>query len=364
MDNLKLILNFYDNDLNETIKDLNILYHKYEESYSLKAKEESKFIKKDNIYMSVYDKDIDNKSNNLCKLFKFKYFSIFCNYSSRKNIYLYSIVFLIIVVILFFGVYIIILIIYLKKQDNALNWIDLTNGLSASTNLIMSYFLIMVYSNQTFSEISSQLPYKDFTAYIYDALVNLYEAGGYVNNIQDLLKYTENNIEYDCKTFYSNLDYPYFNLLLEKYKLNNETENFYFTLYFFCEISHVMVFKNYKSIYMQFFNLIDNVMQNMVNSDYVEILLFIVYNDLAGIEIFYFITYTYLLDLMNINIQNIFEDILKEINNKIDILGVIFLIAFVHLILSVYFSFTRNIDNECRTFIQMKKIFRVCNINE
>ena len=67
---------------------------------------------------------------------------------------------------------------------------------------------------------------------------------------------------------------------------------------------------------------------------------------------------------MNINIQNIFENILKEINNKIDILGLIFLIAYVHLILSIYFTFTRNIDNECITFLRMKKIFRICNINE
>ena len=125
-----------------------------------------------------------------------------------------------------------------------------------------------------------------------------------------------------------------------------------------------MAFKNYKSVYMQYFNLIDNVMQNMVNGDYGEMILFIVYSDLVSIEILYFITYTYLLDLMNINIQNIFEDILAQINNKIDILGIIFVIAFIHLISSIYFSFTRNVDNECRTFVQMKKIFRVCNINE
>ena len=133
---------------------------------------------------------------------------------------------------------------------------------------------------------------------------------------------------------------------------------------FFCELSNVMAFKNYKSVYMQYFNLIDNVMQNMVNGDYGEMILFIVYSDLVSIEILYFITYTYLLDLMNINIQNIFEDILAQINNKIDILGIIFVIAFIHLISSIYFSFTRNVDNECRTFVQMKKIFRVCNINE
>ena len=125
-----------------------------------------------------------------------------------------------------------------------------------------------------------------------------------------------------------------------------------------------MAFKNYKTIYMQYFNLIDNLMQNFDNGDYYDIFEFIILRDLTGIEVLYFITYTYLLDLMGINIQYIFEDILKEINNKIDILGIIFLIAYFHLIISIYFTFTRYIDNDCRTFIQMKKIFRICNINE
>ena len=152
--------------------------------------------------------------------------------------------------------------------------------------------------------------------------------------------------------------------MAEKYKLNNETDNFYYTLHYFCESSNVMAFKNYKTVYMQYFNLIDNLMQNFANGDYYYIFDFIILRDLTGIEVLYFITYTYLLDLMGINIQYIFEDILKEINNKIDILGIIFLIAYFHLIISIYFSFTRNIDNDCRTFIQMKKIFRICNIND
>ena len=359
MDNLKLILNFYGNDLNETVNGLNSNYRQYKESYELKLKEESKFTKKENLNIMENDKNY-----NICKLFKFKYFRVFFNYSSRKNIYLYSLLLLIIIVVLFFVIYIIILIAYLKKQDKALKWIDLNNELCESTNILVGNFLIMIFTNQTFSEISSILPHKDFTSYIYSKLNNLYKAGGFVNNIQDLLKYKENNIDYDCKTFYLNLDYPYFNSLLEKYKLNNETDNFYFTLYFFCEISHVMNFKNYKTVYLQYFNLIDNVMQKMVNGEYLDIFEFIIYDDIAGIEVLYFIVYTYLLDLMNINIQNIFENILDEINNKIDILGIIFLVAYAHLIISIYFTFTRNIDNECRTFIQMKKIFRICNINE
>ena len=360
IDNLKLILNFYDNELNETINELNSLYHKYKENIESKIKEESKFGKKENL--NENDKEINN--NNIFKLFKFKYFIIFFNYSSRKNIYLSSLLLLIIFVFLIFGIYIIILIIYLNKQNSALNWIDLTKELSDSTNILMSNFLTMIFTNQTFSEISSKLPQKDFTSYMYDKLNNLYEAEGYVNNIQSLFKYPENKINYDCNTFYLNLDYPYFNSLLEKYKLNNETDNFYYTLKYFCETSNVMAFKNYKTVYMQYFNLIDNLMQNFVNGDYYDIFGFIIYEDITRIEILYFVTYTYLLDLMNINIQNIFEDILNEINNKINILGIIFLIAYAHLLLSIYFSFTRNVDKDCKTFIQMKKIFRICNINE
>ena len=344
------------------MNDLNSIYHKYKESYELKIKEDSKFTKKESIKEN--DKENINKNNNIFNLFKFKYFTIFCKNSSRKNLYIYSILLLVIIIILFFGIYIIIVIKYLNKQDSVLNWINLTDDLCETTNFLMFNFLIMIYTNQTFSEISSQLPQKDFTSYIYDKFNKLYEASGFANNIQDLLKYTEDNINYDCKEFYLNLDFPYFNLLAERYKINNETGNFYFTLYYFCNKSNVMAFKNYKSVYMLYFNLIDNLMQNLVNGDYYDIFEFIVYEDMPKIEILYFITYTYLLDLMSINIQYLFENILKEKNNKIDILGIIFLIAYFHLIISVYFSFTRNIDNDCRTFIQMVKIFRVCNINE
>ena len=238
LDNLKLILSFYEKDINTTIKDLNSIYHNYKDSQNLKIKEESKFIKKDSF--DYKDKETYNKNNNLLKLFKCKYFSIFFNYSSKRKIYLYSILSIIIFVILLFGVYIIILIQYLKKQNYALNWADHSKGLSESTNLLMTNFLIMIYTNQTFQEISLQLPNKDFTSYVYDKLNHLYEAGGLANNIKDLLLFTENNIEYECFDFYLNLNYSYFNLLLEKYREKNLTENFYFTLYFFCEISKML----------------------------------------------------------------------------------------------------------------------------
>ena len=105
-------------------------------------------------------------------------------------------------------------------------------------------------------------------------------------------------------------------------------------------------------------------MQNFKEEEYFEILLFIIKNDLGGTQILFFITYVFLLDFLNTNIQNIFHEILKQIINKINILGIIFCISFIYLVMSIYFAFFRNINNEYRTFIQMKKIFRVCNISE
>ena len=253
---------------------------------------------------------------------------------------------------------------HLKKQNNILEWTNLTKGLSSSTNILMTNFLIMAFTNQSFMELSSSLPNKDLTSYIYSKLTNLYEAGQYVNNYENILIYTEKNIAYDCSKFYLNLDYPYFNLLLEKYKLTEDIDRFYFSLYFFCQMSNIMSLKNYKTIYMKIFNPIENIMQNFKTGNYTEIIDFISYNNFAGMEIIFFIVCVYLLDLLNTNIQIILLNILVEINNKIDILGIIYIKGFLHLTLSIYFSFTRNINKDCRNFMQMKKIFKICNINE
>ena len=362
MDNLKMLLLFYEKDVNSTINDLNSIYHNYKESNNLKIKEESKNIKREN--MREKEKETKNNNSNLFKLFKCKYFTIFFTYSTKKNIYIYSIIFLIIFIILIFLVYIIILLRHIKKQDNILRWIDLSKGLSTSTNFLMTNFLIMVFTNQSFAELSSKLPNKDYISYVYNNLKDLYEAGELAKNFQSLLLYTEKNIKYDCEKFYLNLDYPYFNLLLSKYKLNNDTDRFYFTLSFFCQMTSIMSLKNYKTIYMKLFNPILNINQNFKKGNYTEIINFIAYNNFAGIEIIFFIVYVYLLDILNSNIQIILGNILNEINNKIDILGIMFIIGFLHLIFSIFFTFTRNINNDCKNFIQMKKIFKVCNIND
>ena len=105
-------------------------------------------------------------------------------------------------------------------------------------------------------------------------------------------------------------------------------------------------------------------MQKFRKGNYSEILSFIENNNVADVQIYFFIAYVYLLELMNTNIKDVYLLLVKEINNKIDIMGVIFLIATVHLICSIYFIFSRNLEKDYQNFIQMRKIFKVCNINE
>jgi hypothetical protein len=47
IDNLKLLLSFYEKDINSTINELNLIYNNYKESYNIKIKEETKQVKKE-----------------------------------------------------------------------------------------------------------------------------------------------------------------------------------------------------------------------------------------------------------------------------------------------------------------------------
>ena len=228
----------------------------------------------------------------------------------------------------------------------------------------MANFMIMLYTNQTFEEVSSHLDNKDFTAHIYNKLTDLYQAGAYLNEILILIINTEHTIKYDCQEFYKYLDNSLFSKILDKYEKLNDTERLYLTLESFCESSNILSFKNYKTSYMQLFNPIEGLMQRFGNGEYEEIIKFINDNDISGLQIYFFIIYIYLLDLMNNNIKEVYRLLIVEINSKIDIMGIIFLVAFIHLVASVFFIFRRNLDKDCQNFIQMRKIFKICNINE
>ena len=359
IDNLKLILLFYDNDINSTINELNAIYSNYKENYNLKLKEENKQMKKE-----IKNEKDTQKKDSFLDIFKLKNFNLFFTYSTKRTIYKYSILITIIFIVILFVIYIIAWVFFFIKESSASNWLSLSRELSKSTNDLMANFLIMIYTNQTFQDVSSHLETGDFTSYIYEKLTELYNAGGYVSEIKDFIIFNQDTMNHTCKEFYETLQNDFFKQIVAKYESLNSINQLYQTLEFFCEVSNILTFKNYKTAYMQLFNPIENIMQSFKADNYTYIVEFIEENNVPGLEIFFFITYIYLLDLMNGNIQNVYISLVDYIDNRLDIMGIIFVIAFIHLVLSVFLIFSRNMDKDCQHFIQMRKIFKVYNINE
>ena len=116
IDNLKLILSFYENDLNATINDLNNIYTDYTDSYNLKIKEDSKQIKKE----GRNETNSKIKKYNIFNFFKIaNKFKLFKS-SGRKSIYLYGLLFIIIISIILY-IIVLILWIYFFKKDNSVH---------------------------------------------------------------------------------------------------------------------------------------------------------------------------------------------------------------------------------------------------
>ena len=137
-------------------------------------------------------------------------------------------------------------------------------------------------------------------------------------------------------------------------------------MYYFCNWSNVMMFKRYKTIYLQLFQQVKNIMENFNNNDsYDGIIKSINSNDDIGrIEIIFLITYTYLIDIINTNIKIMIITMMEKLGNNIIITALIYLAMLIIFTFVLYFVYLRNINSDFKKFIQVKKVFKVCNTNE
>ena len=109
----------------------------------------------------------------------------------------------------------------------------------------------MLFNNQTLDDISSSIEGKDYINYIYSKLTDLYQGDKFFYSLGDIPTINDNNINFDCTVFYQKLNNNLFEELKDKYK--NETSKLYYTMNYFCNWSNAMMFKKYKTIYLQLF---------------------------------------------------------------------------------------------------------------
>ena len=135
-------------------------------------------------------------------------------------------------------------------------------------------------------------------------------------------------------------------------------------MYFFCYISNVMIFKNYKTIYLQIFNKVKIIMEKFKHFNYYEIILFFCENDIVTIQITFLITYIYLMDIMTKNVRLSMLAMMERMNNNIIGSGIIFFSFVLLFLFVVIFVYIKNVNIDYKKFLQVKKIFKVCNTND
>ena len=282
VDNLKLHLKFYENDINVTLNNLNNIYNNYQDKYNLKIKAESKLLKKEG-----KTEIKNNNKKSFLKLVKIiKKFNLH-KYSKRKELYSYTLLFIIIISLSLYIIGMIIWIFYFKKDDTVSKWVNIGTSFNLAVSKFMNNFLMMLYNNRTLEEISSTFESKDCISNIFEKLAKLYEGDKYFKKLDDITSINDQNINFDCQRFYQNLENELFVQL--KNKFVDKQEQLYATMYFFCEWSNIMMFKKYKIIYFQLFNQVKKMMENLKNKNYNKIIEFIYNNEIVKIEIIFLI---------------------------------------------------------------------------
>ena len=357
IDNLKCLLNFYENDVNVTLDNLNNIYNDYHDKYNLKIKEKSKLMKKQgNIEIKSEDK------MSCLKLFElFKNFNLY-KYSERRNLYSYTLIFIIIISLSIYIIGMVLWTLYFRKDDIVTKWISIASSFNLGVSKFMNNLLMMIYNNKTIEEVSSIFEPNDSITYIFGRLTKLYEGNKYFNQLSDIATINDQNINFDCLKFYQELNNEFFEKL--KNKFINEQEQLYTTMYYFCEWSNVMMFKNYKTIYLHLFNQVKVIMENFINKTYNDIIMFFYNNEIVKIEIIFLITYSYLLDISYSNINSFLLAMVSRMESYIIVHFICFIAILIFLTFVIFFIYLRNVNNDCEKFIKIKKVFKVCNANE
>ena len=356
IDNLKLLLSFYEKDINDTINELNNVYSSYRENYNQKIKEESKSLRREGKIV------VKNKNIECFKSFKTIKNNNIIKYSGKKNLYLYSILSIIIICLLIFIYIIVIWILFFSKDVSVTNWVLQSEKVCSVTYRLMTSLYIMMFNNHTLDDISKDYQTEDFIASSYNEVYNLYDNGKYLNSVSDIIVFNVYNIVFECYNFYEKLDNSIFDKL--KNKFSNQLLQLLFTMNFFCEWSNVMKFKNYKTIYLQMFNRVKILMEDFKNSKYSDVVKFIFNKEIVKIEIMFLITYVYLFDIMYTNIQSCIKTMMTKIGENIIMAEAFYISILVVLVISIVFIFIRNVNKDSKKLIKIRKVFKLCNINE
>ena len=350
-DNLKLLLSFYENDINKTINNLNKIYDDYRDSYNLKIKEELRMLKRE----GKKEVEKDNNSNCLKQLNIIRTNKIYKYMIERKKVFITLVLILITLAIYFTNLFLWILL--FKKDTKIEEWKLINERVLSITNILLNNYLLMVYDNKTIEEISMDYDSDDFISLIFTEITPLYSLNKYNKYLNNMINISATK-SILCEDFYKSVNSELYIALMKKF--NDDTYKFNLTMQFFCFCYNHFLLNNY---HLQLFSLVRKGMESFKNFYYSDIIEYIKEIDVIKIDFMYITLYIYILDQTLQTIKHIFLSMMDEFGKKIIITNIIVYPLLFALIFISFFLYIRNINNDCKKFIHIRKIFKVCNTN-
>ena len=248
-----------------------------------------------------------------------------------------------------------------KKDSMVYYWINGKHELIEITDNLMNNLLLMIYQNQTFSEVTENES-NNYISLLYSKLANLYKVQRYEKSLSGIVNQNNSIIDYDCSSFYNKLKNDIFEQL--KYKFINESEKFYNTMISFCSYSNFMNIKNGKTLYLQLFSKVNNIIENFPNREYKDIIQYARNYSIAKIQIIFLTIFKYIIDINFDDSRNTLLNMSYKVEDIFIIFGITYILLIVILLIIIYFVCIKNINNDVNKFIQARKIFKVCDTNE
>jgi len=364
LNNLRIILEFYNEDPLKAIKNLNGIYQKF-----LSSKNKINTIidinKKKYKYSEENKKnELDNVPNNQRILSKKDVRNLGITFIFLLLLYIYTIFHLFIFCILIIFWYNII-----SEKNTFYNLIEKNLNLEYSLYRAINSYNLMIFHNHTIEEVSKIL-FKDYDQNkncllnsFYDNLKLAFDSKKEKSKIPEVFQDFEEKSNFTCEKLFE-LNYDYIQLEKENPKakdLNNIEKN----LIEICEYSKLSESNDFSIVYERHFQYIKNGILSINNYTYDGLIEHIIgKGTLAKISLFFNIMIIPTLEVTNtLPHKDGIKNLLKKLS-KLTVISESVYILFVLIILIFTVFFFSGINNKCNQIVLLKQIFKIVEIQE
>ena len=366
IENLEIILEFYNDNPINAIQNLNKIYNNYQQYLNSKNKNKSIDMNKKNYKKILEENELDNipknqrilSRNNIRKLnITFKYiFSFFVIFIFALAIFIGNIIY-------WYG--------YFNIKNNLYILIDKNASLETAVYRAINFYDLMIFNNFTMDELAKlYLDIKDknqpnalFRSF-YNDLKFAFNNKRERNEISSVYNDFENQFAFTCEALFEfNNDY------LEMIKNNSKSEglnDIKGNLIKLCKNTGIADSNDYTTIFERHFQYIRNGMASLTDYTYPGLLgHFNSGGTLSRISLFFNCILIYLLELTNYAPhRKAVQNLLKLFIFNIRLTELIYLSFDIILINIVVFVYIKNIKNYCKQIFLLRQIFKIFEIHE